>query len=688
MRWVRLAIAMASIGWMVSLSTAQVAILSPRDGEVVRSRQLLIRVQKPSSEGYVMVWLDGKFVSAISTPFELMVDLAEREIVSGEHTLRVVGVGKEGTVEGEAQVRFQVDLSGVGLGQGEVRLAVQGRTGEIWVYLFRGTSEARAEVPTKAIRRKLPQFSSKLTFRWLQTIHDITVDRIFRIIRSVEEGTLEKETPSQGAGVGAGGLMGGEVGMPAGAPMMGGPMAGAPMMGGMPPMPPAAPGMPPTGAPLPATITQRLRLRPTDDQHLSWLSLLPNGEVVTGKELPSVLRFVAGNIDISFPDRPLKVKDTWQGFIWLPKNLENLTLVGAPTMGGAGAFGGGETGMPAGMPGAPTPFGGPAPTMGPMPGRPSPMAGPMMGTPMRGPMGGAPMMGGVPGMGAPTTGGAPADAYLADAPVVRVPARHQLDGFEIWQGHLCARIISRFPIAAELDLSGAQQQGGMGGVMGGEMGMPAGAPMGAPMMGAPMMGGMPPTRGGLMTGGGPMGGMAGAFGQPTARKLSGSGEGTRTLLFDLQEGRVVYAKVEVKLTFNTDYATLLPLLPPLTSLPGVKIEAAVTGGAPTTGAPSGAPMPGAPGVAGMPSAPLPGRPMLGGPSAMGGISGEEAGFPTGAPYAGMPYGGAPTGPGAPFAPQQQVFRNAPARLVYTYTLENTLDASGRLDRLLSGLTGR
>ncbi|MFA0750169.1 MAG: hypothetical protein SLRJCFUN_000572, partial [Candidatus Fervidibacter sp.] len=171
-------------------------------------------------------------------------------------------------------------------------------------------------------------------------------------------------------------------------------------------------------------------------------------------------------------------------------------------------------------------------------------------------------------------------------------------------------------------------------------------------------------------------------------RLIGSGEGTRTLLFDLQEGRVVYAKVEVKLTFNTNYETLLPLLPQLTSLPGVKIEAAPTGGVPTAGAPSGAPMPGAPGVAGMPSAPLPGRPMLGGPSAMGGISGEEAGFPAGAPYAGMPYGSAPTGPGAPFATQQPVFRNVPARLVYTYTLENTLDASGRLDRLLSGLVGR
>jgi hypothetical protein len=44
---------------------------------------------------------------------------------------------------------------------------------------------------------------------------------------------------------------------------------------------------------------------------------------------------------------------------------------------------------------------------------------------------------------------------------------------------------------------------------------------------------------------------------------------------------------------------------------------------------------------------------------------------------------------APFAPQQQpVFRNVPARLLYTYTLENILEASGRLDMLLSGLAGR
>ncbi|MFA0771490.1 MAG: hypothetical protein REDVDVYQ_002012 [Candidatus Fervidibacter sp.] len=684
MRWVRLAMMVMVLGWTVALTAAQVAIVSPHDGELVRSRRLLLRVQKPTSDGYVMVWLDGKFVSAIAAPFELTIDLAEREIVSGEHTLRVVGVSKTGSVEGEAQVRFQVDLSGTGIGQGEVRLVLQGRTGEIFVYTFRGNSEARAEVPTKAIRRKLPQFSSKLSFRWLQTIHDITVDRVFRVIRSVEEGTLEKESPIQTAGGMGAGMMGSELGMPGGAPMMGGmmPMGGAPTMGGMAPMGAGA------GAPLTAATAQRLRIRPTDDQHLGWLSLLPNGETV--EELPNVLRFVTGSIDIAFPDRPLKVKDTWQGFIWLPKNLENLTLVGAPTATGAGmgALGGEETGMPGGA----APFGGFPPMAGGMPGRSSPMAGPMGGMPMAG--------GGMPGMRAPAVG-APADAYLADAPVLRVPARHQLDGFEVWQGRLCVRIVSRFPIAADLDLSGAQQQGGMGaGMMGGEAGMPAGMPMmGAPApMGAPTMAGTPPRMGGMMPGVGPaapMGGMTGAPGQlPAARKLSGRGEGTRILLFDPQSGQVVYVKVEVKLTFDTDYATILPILPQLPSLPGVRVEAG-TAGAPgmpgTPGMPGmpEAPMMGAPSMSGAPSAPMPGRPMPGGPASMGGLSGEEAGFAGGAPYAGAPYGGAPTAPRAPFAPQQQpVFRNVPARLLYTYTLENILDASGRLDMLLSGLAGR
>jgi len=96
MRWVRLAMMVMVLGWTVTLTAAQVAIVSPHDGELVRSRRLLLRVQKPTSDGYVMVWLDGKFVSAIAAPFELTIDLAEREIVSGEHTLRVVGVSKTG----------------------------------------------------------------------------------------------------------------------------------------------------------------------------------------------------------------------------------------------------------------------------------------------------------------------------------------------------------------------------------------------------------------------------------------------------------------------------------------------------------------------------------------------------------------------------------------------------------------
>jgi len=107
MRWVRLAMMVMVLGWTVALTAAQVAIVSPHDGELVRSRRLLLRVQKPTSDGYVMVWLDGKFVSAIAAPFELTIDLAEREIVSGEHTLRVVGVSKTGAWKGKRKCAFR-----------------------------------------------------------------------------------------------------------------------------------------------------------------------------------------------------------------------------------------------------------------------------------------------------------------------------------------------------------------------------------------------------------------------------------------------------------------------------------------------------------------------------------------------------------------------------------------------------
>lgn len=665
MRWAHIAMAMMVVGLAAPLTTAQVAVLTPRDGEVVRARRLTVRVQKPTPEGYVTVWLDGKFVMAVASPFELTLDLAQQNVLSGTHTLRVVGISKTGEVEGETQIQFQVDLTGAGVNQGQVRLIVQGRTGEMLTYTFRGNAETRIEVPRRAIRRKV--LTTRLTFRWLQTIRDITVDRVFRLSRSVEEGTLERETqiPTAGGMGMAPGMMGGEMGMPPSAPMMGSMPGAPPMMGGMPPMapgmPPTTPGMPSTGTitTTTATLTSllRLRLQPTEDQRVGWLSLLPNGQVVTGRDLPNVIQFVTGNVDLAAPDRSLQVGDTWQGTMVLPKNLDNLTLVGSPSvagLGGLGAAGGEAAEMPYG---APAPYGSPYGPMGSvpsMPGRPGPMAGPMGAMP-------------TPGVRTPVTGalGSIPDAYLADAPIVRVPALHRLDGFEFWQDRPCARIVSQFKIAAELDLSAISGSGmsaspsGAMGPMGAPM-MGAPGPMGMPMgmpgasIGAPMGriggGGMPGS--GLSMPGGAMPGMAGP--SPTALKLNGIGEGTRVLLFDLQRGQIVYAKVEVKVTFNTDYLTVLPFLPQQQSAVGMPGMGAMSGRAPMAGAP------------GAEAAPM-------------------AGAPYGGPMPGMPYGGAPTAPSAPLASQTQpTFRNVPARVLYTYTLENTLEGSGRLDFLLSG----
>ncbi|MEJ7614215.1 MAG: hypothetical protein SQA66_11335, partial [Candidatus Fervidibacter sacchari] len=597
--WLSLTVLM----FFAAIGAAQVSIVSPRDGEVIRSRWLNVKVEKPTNEGYVMIWLNGKFITAITSPFEFRIDLAEQKIYSGTHTLKVAGFNKLGQKEGEAQIQFQVNLAGA---ESETaRFVLKPKTGELVFYTFQATSETTVDVPARAIKRKVPQLSTKLILRWFQAVRDITADRQFRMMRVIEEGVLEREVPITvgagmamgpmggmgpagltGGGMIGGGMFGGEemgagmFGMAGPMGMMGmGPMTmfGAPTTPGGPTMPGA---LPPTGG------FMRIRLRPTDNQRVGLFALFPNGEIVTGEEVPNVVKFTTGSIDLTFPDRELRVGERWVGFITLPKNIENLTIIGAamggmPGMGGMPMMGGvpGEeySEMP-GMVGGPMMGGGPM-----MPGRPMMPGGPMMGMPGRPGMPGAPMM---PGMsGTPlTVSGAPSppqepEAFLADAPVVTIPASHRFDGFEFWNDRVCARIISEFKgVGVELDLTpttGMGQMGmGPGGMFGGAPGMPGGMMGGQMMPGAPGIG-APPT------------GMPGAPAGPSGQipqpqpKLTGKADGTRTLLFDIENGQVVYVKVTVKATFDTDLVTVLPFVQDQQQLAGAP---GMTGapGAPTT----------------------------------------------------------------------------------------------------------
>ncbi|MCS3919536.1 hypothetical protein Q2T83_13085 [Fervidibacter sacchari] len=755
--WLSLTVLM----FFAAIGAAQVSIVSPRDGEVIRSRWLNVKVEKPTNEGYVMIWLNGKFITAITSPFEFRIDLAEQKIYSGTHTLKVAGFNKLGQKEGEAQIQFQVNLAGA---ESETaRFVLKPKTGELVFYTFQATSETTVDVPARAIKRKVPQLSTKLILRWFQAVRDITADRQFRMMRVIEEGVLEREVPITvgagmamgpmggmgpagltGGGMIGGGMFGGEemgagmFGMAGPMGMMGmGPMTmfGAPTTPGGPTMPGA---LPPTGG------FMRIRLRPTDNQRVGLFALFPNGEIVTGEEVPNVVKFTTGSIDLTFPDRELRVGERWVGFITLPKNIENLTIIGAamggmPGMGGMPMMGGvpGEeySEMP-GMVGGPMMGGGPM-----MPGRPMMPGGPMMGMPGRPGMPGAPMM---PGMsGTPlTVSGAPSppqepEAFLADAPVVTIPASHRFDGFEFWNDRVCARIISEFKgVGVELDLTpttGMGQMGmGPGGMFGGAPGMPGGMMGGQMMPGAPGIG-APPT------------GMPGAPAGPSGQipqpqpKLTGKADGTRTLLFDIENGQVVYVKVTVKATFDTDLVTVLPFVQDQQQLAGAP---GMTGapGAPTT---PGGMMGGMPGfMGGMPGGMfgggmLGGFGMPGGEAPFGGLGGFGGAPFGGAPFGGLggfggaPFGGAPFGGlggfggspytgGTPTAPnpfgrfgmgtfgptggsgmagipswggmtgmpqQPTTFRNHPAKLLYSLTLENTLTHSGRLDQQLKALTG-
>ncbi len=243
------------------------------------------------------------------------------------------------------------------------------------------------------------------------------------------------------------------------------------------------------------------------------------------------------------------------------------------------------------------------------------------------------------------------------------------------------------------------------------------------MPGAPGMGGMP--------GNAPVG----PGGQPmqVQPKLTGDAEGSRTLLFDIENGQVVYVKVTMKATFDTDLLTVFPFVQAqftqaqqLAGVPGAPGGPTMPGGA-MGGVPGGMwggfGMPGGVGFGpgGTWGGPMGGFGMPGGAGfgpggtwggLMGGFGmpGGEGGFYGGMPYGGL-YGGigggAPTtptifgrfgtgtfgpttpggfgmpgAPGMPGMPQQPTFRNHPAKLVYSLNLENSLTHSGRLDQQL------
>jgi len=678
----------------VALGAGQVSIISPRDGEIVRSHWLTVKVEKPTEEGHVSIWLDGEFVVAITAPFEFRIDLLERKVYSGTHTIKVVGFNRLGQKEGETQVQFQVDLKSAK--DESAWFIFKPKTGELVFYTFQAVSETIVDVPAKARKDKF--LNTKLTLRWFQTVRDITVDRQFRMMRIIEDGLLEHEvrTPkslallgtsismgSPTGGIGQAGMYGGEEtsgGMlgpmgPAGQlgqlGMMG-PMGMAGQLGMMSPMGMMGPmgmtgqlGMTgpmgmvgSTGVTITPVSLLRLRLRPTGDERVGLFTLLHNGSIVFGEEIPSVVKFASGSVDLAFPDRELKIGENWEGFVTLPKNpgnlLDNLTILPPSGMPGVGGLLTGEEFSGMGEPVTPSGF--PMqPVIPPMPGIP--------GTP------------GVPGVPFPSE----PEALLADATVITVPANHRFDGFESWNEKICVRIVSEFKVDIELTPTNIQSQ--MPTQMGtGQMGMAPGGIYGGPPPGGQITPITPRYFGasGMMIGAPPAGLGGQAF---PIQRLKGTADGTRILLFDIENGQVVYVKVTLKATFDTDLATVSQLAqlfsaPPISAAPG--------GGA-LYGEPSGgefAPPYGIPSFGGY------GAPAIGPFGGAGVYESVESVGPT------MPGGfgalGIPSVPGIPQQPilgmQPQTIRNYPAKLLYSLTIENTLSYSGRLDQLLKELS--
>ncbi len=611
----RLVTVLTVMAAFVGAAPGQISVLSPSDGETVTSRRLTVKVAVDDPKGYVMIWFDGKFLMGISYPFETNLDLAELKALSGDHVIRVVGRNASGQLAGQADIRITVNLTGEGISEEGLILRLKGRVGDFAFYTLKGESAAKGEVPTKAIRETIAGLTTRLTLPWRQIVRDVTADNQFRIVRAVEEGLIQR--------------------------------------------------------------TLSFRIAPAASQEFGFLTVLPNGTVVTGVDVPSVIQLVSGINDIALPDRPIRVGESWTGRMAIPRNLENLTVIG----GGAQQI----------------------PGMG--------MAGPMAGMPgMRGeeeePMGIAGGRGGV--MMPPTApAGQPvpqADAgtlILADAPIVSVRAIHTLEGFESYRGKSCARIVSTFRAPAILDISqagaigaapgttgapGAAGPGMMPGGMPGMMGPGGGGAIGVPpMRGGGAVGG-PPARGGFM---GPMGGGTappagltggvGATPAPALQPLKGNIEGKRILLFDIESGHVVFSRLEVTGVFNTDYLTIIGLAPAAAPAAGPAAAPQAPGQAPGVPAVGPGPMVGPPAMGTLAGGPMRGAMAPGlGPPGPGVIGEEERGGPGGVPGRMAP---GIAGPAMGVA-QQPSFVNVPAKIRYQMSLENTLDQVSRIDQLM------
>lgn len=455
------------------LAQGGVEFLFPQDGSTVHEKFKIV-LRKANPTGYIALWLDGQFLTAIGPPFEHDIDPDAMKLKDGEHELRAEARDGDGTYVGSSTVRFKlVRQAPIEVPQEGLILSFKLRSGEVWFYTVKAGSKARGKIPKRARTEDLPFLEHRLTLRWNQMVQGVTPDRYYQVNREIEEGRIWFLAPSGAVGgIGmAGALMGGETG---------GPTSSAQMF-----------------------QVVSLPLQPLRKMMLA--SMETNGSIFTNDDVDPLLAFATAGVEIEFPDFPLKPGTSWDAPVAVRPELFFLSVIHKPPRRSQGQM----------------------------------------------------------------------EAVIG---TIKGDVKHTFNGFE-WQiGKPCAKIVTQYELDITFKLAYLQARFSSVGVAGSGA-TETGAAMGTGMMGMPMgspTGGMPGYSGAMSPLGGMMGGfggfmggtMGGAFGtagvmaaQKIPEELKGVGKGTRTIYFDVKEGRIISSREEVELTFNTDTMVLSLLVP-------------------------------------------------------------------------------------------------------------------------------
>ena len=131
---------------------APVRVISPADGATVRGLTKVIATKLEPS-GYMIFFVDGKFVRATIAPYELNWDTALSG--DGPHTISVIGYGATGAMQGSTEVRVEVrnTISEATLPQEGVLLRYRFKPKAKWSYSVsvQAQAGAKGETPLPAV---------------------------------------------------------------------------------------------------------------------------------------------------------------------------------------------------------------------------------------------------------------------------------------------------------------------------------------------------------------------------------------------------------------------------------------------------------------------------------------------------------------------------------------------------------